>query len=334
MATIDKLIALIEQYKDLGIDAQIDYEKFYLYSIITHSTAIEGSTVTEIENQLLFDEGISAKGKTIVEQMMNLDLKKAYEESIRLAKAHTEITVDVLKGLSRLVMQNTGSIVRSPLGEFSSANGDIRLVNVTAGVGGKSYMSFQKVPAKLKDFCEWLNAQRARKMSMAERYNLSFEAHYRLVTIHPWADGNGRMARLLMNHIQFEFGLVPAKVLKEDKGDYINALIATRENEDIAYFLEFMAGEMVKTISSDIDAFLKSTEESGEKTAKGGEKKQKSREKILQLLKAHPVYSAKKLADAIGITEKGVEKQLAKLKAEGLIRREGPDKGGEWIVLD
>ncbi len=54
MATIDKLIALIEQYKNLGIDAQIDYEKFYLYSIITHSTAIEGSTVTEIENQLLF----------------------------------------------------------------------------------------------------------------------------------------------------------------------------------------------------------------------------------------------------------------------------------------
>ena len=334
MATIDKLIALIEQYKNLGIDAQIDYEKFYLYSIITHSTAIEGSTVTEIENQLLFDEGISAKGKTIVEQMMNLDLKKAYEESIRLAKAHTEITVDVLKGLSRLVMQNTGSIIRSPLGEFSSANGDIRLVNVTAGVGGKSYMSFQKVPAKLKEFCEWLNAQRARKMSMAERYNLSFAAHYRLVTIHPWADGNGRMARLLMNHIQFEFGLVPAKVLKEDKGDYINALIATRENEDITYFLEFMVGEMFKTISSDIDAFLKSTEESGEKTAKGGEKKQKSREKILQLLKAHPVYSAKKLADAIGITEKGVEKQLAKLKAEGLIRREGPDKGGEWIVLD
>ena len=93
-----------------------------------------------------------------------------------------------------------------------------------------------------------------------------------------------------------------------------------------------MAGEMVKTISSDIDAFLKSTEESGEKTVKGGEKKPKSREIILQLLKAHPEYSAKKLADAIGITEKGIEKQLAKLKAEGLIRREGPDKGGEWIV--
>ncbi|MBR3065570.1 MAG: Fic family protein [Bacteroidales bacterium] len=327
MATIDKLIALIEQYRKLGIDSQIDYEKFYLYSIITHSTAIEGSTVTEIENQLLFDEGISAKGRTIVEQMMNLDLKKAYEESIRLAKSHSEITIYVLKGLSHLIMKNTGSIYKSPLGEFSSANGDIRLVNVAAGVGGKSYMSFQKVPARLQEFCDWLNAQRNREMSIAERYNLSFEAHYRLVTIHPWADGNGRMARLLMNHIQFEFGLVPAKVLKEDKGDYINALIATRENEDITYFLEFMAGEMVKTISSDINAFTNSSGDSGEK-------KQKSREKILLLLKTHPQYSAKKLADAIGITEKGVEKQLAKLKAEGLLKRTGPDKGGEWIVLE
>ena len=46
MTRMDQLIALIERYKQLGIDSQIDYEKFYLYSIITHSTAIEGSTVT------------------------------------------------------------------------------------------------------------------------------------------------------------------------------------------------------------------------------------------------------------------------------------------------
>ena len=325
MAKIDNLIALIERYKDLGIDSQIDYEKFYLYSIITHSTAIEGSTVTEIENQLLFDEGISASGKTIVEQMMNLDLKRAYEESIRMARSKTPITLDVLKNLSHLVMQNTGSTYKTALGDFSSANGDLRLLNVTAGVGGKSYLSYQKVPAKLQEFCDWLNAQRAREMSLAERYNLSFEAHYRLVTIHPWADGNGRMARLIMNHIQFEFALVPAKVLKEDKGDYINALIATRESEDINHFLDFMTSEMIKTISSDIEAYLKSTGESGEK-------KQTSREKILSILQTHPDYSARKLADEIGISAKAIEKHLAILKAEGRLKREGPDKGGRWIV--
>ena len=332
MAKNDNLLALIGRYKELGIDSQIDYEKFYLYSIITHSTAIEGSTVTEIENQMLFDEGITAKGKTIVEQMMNLDLRRAYEESIRLAKEKTPITVDVLKALSRLVMQNTGSVYKTALGDFSSANGDLRLVNVSAGVGGKSYISYQKVPAKLQEFCAWLNAQREIKMSMAERYNFSFEAHYRLVTIHPWADGNGRMARLIMNHIQFEFGLVPAKVLKEDKGDYVNALIASRESDDISFFLDFMAEEMTKTISSDIEAYLKSTEEGGEKTDSGREKKPKSREKILTLLRVHPEYSARKLAEEIGVTEKAIEKQLSKLKAEGRIRREGPDKGGSWIV--
>ena len=332
MKAIEKLITLIEQYKKLGIDSQIDYEKFYLYSIITHSTAIEGSTVTEIENQLLFDEGISAKGKTISEQMMNLDLKKAYEESIRLAKRHEDITIDVLKGLARLVMQNTGSTYKTALGEFSSANGDLRLLNVTAGVGGRSYLSYQKVPAKLQEFCDWINEERSKPMSTAERYNLRFEAHYRLVTIHPWADGNGRMARLVMNHIQFEFGLIPAKVLKEDKGDYINALIATQESDDINLFLDFMAQEMVKTISADIDLFLESTGEGGEKTTISGEKKPKSREKIIELLKTHPEYSARKLAETIGITDKAVEKHLAKLKAEGLILRDGPDKGGKWIV--
>ena len=329
----DQLTALIEQYKQLGIDSQIDYEKFYLYSIITHSTAIEGSTVTEIENQLLFDEGITAKGKPLMEQMMNLDLRRAYEESIRLAKNHTDITVDILKALSHLVMQNTGSTYKTVLGDFSSANGDLRIVNVTAGVGGRSYLSYQKVPAKLQELCDWLNAQRQRPMSLSERYDLSFEAHYRLVTIHPWADGNGRMARLVMNQIQFEFGLIPAKVLKEDKGDYINALIATREADDMSIFLEFMTDEMVKTLSADIEAFLKSIDDDGENNQLKGEKKQKSREKILQLLRDHPNYSARKLAEIIGITPKAIEKHLAKLKAAGLIRREGPDKGGSWTVL-
>ena len=66
------LLQLLKQHKELGISNQIDYDKFYLYSIITHSTAIEGSTVTEVEALLLFDEGITAKGKPMVEQLMNL----------------------------------------------------------------------------------------------------------------------------------------------------------------------------------------------------------------------------------------------------------------------
>ena len=55
----NEIIAVLNEYNSLGINQQLDYDKFYLYSIITHSTAIEGSTITEIENQVLFDNGIS-----------------------------------------------------------------------------------------------------------------------------------------------------------------------------------------------------------------------------------------------------------------------------------
>ena len=53
---------LYQKFQQLGISEVVDYEKYYLYSLITHSTAIEGSTLTELDTQLLFDEGVSAQG--------------------------------------------------------------------------------------------------------------------------------------------------------------------------------------------------------------------------------------------------------------------------------
>lgn len=149
------LIETVNEYLSLGINQQLDYEKFYLYSIITHSTAIEGSTVTEIENQLLFDEGISTN-KPMAEQLMNLDLKKAYEQSFIYAKSHADFSIELLCSLAALVMQNTGSTYKTIGGDFSSAKGDLRFLNVSAGRGGKSYLAWQKVPDRLQKFCDWL----------------------------------------------------------------------------------------------------------------------------------------------------------------------------------
>ena len=83
----DILLRLLQQHKEWGISEQIDYKKFYLYSIITHSTAIEGSTVTEVEAQLLFDEGITSSKRTMMEQQMNLDLKVAYDYGMQFQTA-------------------------------------------------------------------------------------------------------------------------------------------------------------------------------------------------------------------------------------------------------
>ena len=325
----NKLERLITQYKELGIDNQIDYDKFYLYSLITHSTAIEGSTITELENQIMFDHGVSLKGKSIIEQSMNLDLKTAYEQSIELAKQHTPLSIEMLISLSALVMKNTGKVYKTILGDFSSACGDLRLLNVSAGIGGHSYMNYSKVPAKLAEFCERLNVQRAKasEMSVDDLYQMSFDAHYNLVTIHPWADGNGRMARLVMNMLQFEFGLIPTKILKEDKEEYIKALVATRETDNLDIFRSFMSSMMERNLQNEITIYLESIGEN-----KSRVKPEKSRDKIIVFLAEDSKLSTAALAEKIGISVKAVEKHLANLKKDGLIEHIGPAKGGHWKV--
>lgn len=332
-----KLEKLADRYRELGIDRQLDYDKFYLYSIITHSTAIEGSTITELENQIMFDNGIALKGKSLVEQNMNLDLKTAYERMLEYAHSHADMTVGRLKELSALTMKNTGSEYHTALGDFSSANGDIRLLNVTAGVGGRSYMSFNKVPQKLKKFCDALNSARqmAGSLSVQQLYEMSFDAHYNLVTIHPWADGNGRMARLLMNWLQFEYGLIPSRIFNGDKEDYIKALVATREDEDLSVFRNFMTETMVRQLSRDITAYEESVEKAGPITPPSASATLpvKTRDKIIELLRHNPELSASALAAEIGISVKGIQRHLSNLKSEGILRRIGPDKGGKWHVI-
>lgn len=336
---VHNLDALIGKYKELGIDQQIDYDKFYLYSLITHSTAIEGSTITELENQVMFDHGVSIKGKSIEEQSMNLDLKNAYDVAINLAKNHTPITIDSLISLSALVMKNTGKEYKTVLGDFSSAKGELRLLNVTAGFGGRSYMNYSKVPTKLTEFCNQLNEDRkdANKKSITELYKISFDAHFNLVTIHPWADGNGRMARLVMNMLQFEFGLIPTIIHKEYKEEYIKALVATREEDNLDIFRAFMTKMMEENLTAEIETYLKSiddTEENIIKLSKVSRKNSNSREKIISLLREDGRLSAVALAEKIGITAKAVEKHLARLKSDGIIQRIGPAKGGHWVVND
>ena len=327
----NRLKTLVTRYRALEIDRQIDYDKFYLYSLITHSTAIEGSTITELENQIMFDHGVSLKGKSIEEQSMNLDLKEAYDRAIELVKNHTPITIDLLTSLSAMVMKNTGKEYKTMLGDFSSARGELRLLNVTAGVGGRSYMNYSKVPIKLAEFCNKLNEQRQHiaGKSIDELYQLTFDAHFDLVTIHPWADGNGRMARLVMNMLQFEFGLIPTKILREDKEEYIKALVATREEDDLDIFRSFMTSMMERNLTAEIDAYLQFI---GEPTPKGKEKTEKSREKIIRMLAEDGKMSAVALAERLGISAKAVEKHLARLKADGVIERIGPAKGGCWKV--
>ena len=243
----------IEQYNSLGLETMKDYNKFYLYSIIAHSTAIEGSTLSEKDAVLLFDEGLTGGKKPIAEYLMNLDLKLAYEFAAQAACAKTKISPEFLKTLNVHVMKNTGSINNVAVGTFNSSCGDYRLCGVTAGIGGESYMNYQKIPGKVIELCNEINKRLDGATNLQDAYNLSFDAHFNLLTIHPWLDGNGRTGRLLMNYIQMYHGLHLTKIYRNDKADYISALVKSREDESNAPIHYFMAKQHLKTIKTEID---------------------------------------------------------------------------------
>ena len=246
---------LYQKFQQLGISEAVDYEKYYLYSLITHSTAIEGSTLTEAEAQMLFDEGVTAKGKPLVYHLMNEDLKNAYGLAKEEAKRKEPVTSAFLQQLNAMLMRTTGGVHNVMGGSFDSSKGEFRLCGVTAGVGGCSYMSYPKVPAKVEELCSILREKQKNMETFRERYELSFNAHLNLVTVHPWVDGNGRTARLLMNYIQFCHHLFPTKIFKEDRGDYILSLRQSQEDENSQPFLDFMAAQLKKSFASEIEKY-------------------------------------------------------------------------------
>lgn len=332
--TKQQLLQLLAEHGRLGIAQQLDYTKFYLYSIITHSTAIEGSTVTEVEAQLLFDEGITSSKRTINEQNMNLDLRDAYLYGMEWIKQHKPITTQWLITLASKVMARTGGEYHCAGGNFSAAKGELRRLNVTAGLAGKSYMSYLKVPMRLEAFCKELNNRRSviRPDDVAAIYELSFWAHFELVTIHPWADGNGRTCRLLMNLLQMEYDVLPTKVQKEDKAEYIQALIDTREEDDIEVFFDCMASLHCRHIEQDIANYNASVgDKIGDKSAETlqiGDKKAA----ILSFIADAPGARASVIADYIGLKASRTRDYLAELVKEGKLTTEGANKNRTYYI--
>lgn len=334
----------LKAYRASGVEKQVDYQKFYLYSIVTHSTAIEGSTVTEIENQLLFDEGIAAKGRSLTEQMMNVDLKDAYLYAFKIASENPTYTPQLLQQMSALVMRRTGSEYSTIAGHFDSSKGEFRLCNVSAGIGGRSYLAYNKVPRAVDDFCSWLNEEiaNADRANIAACYRLSFEAHFRLVTVHPWVDGNGRTTRLVMNMIQRQLGLVPSIVRKDDKGEYIQSLVDSRENDDSTIAQDVMLRQHIANINRRILKFqendtVNTQSDTVNVTANANNDTvtslKKSLQKVYRAILNNPEITHSEIMEILHISESTAKRATRDLKKLGYIVREGSDKTGKWIIL-
>lgn len=220
-------------------------------------------------------------------------------------------------------MKNTGASYNTAQGTFDASKGDLRLVGVTAGIGGRSYMNYQKVPAKLEEFCKQLNQQRIELLNLDDtiaKYLMSFDAHYQLVSIHPWVDGNGRMSRLVMNHLQYEFGLTPVKIVKEDKTEYIQALVDSREQGITRTFREFMTEEHIRNISQEIEAYKKSQADDPIKATSDPIKSfpDPIKERLYQAVQQDGTLNYAAYAAIVGVSEATVKRRLGELKKEGL----------------
>lgn len=247
------IISLIEKFQSLNLSAIIDFDKFNHYAITHHSTTIEGSTLTENETRLLLDEGITPAGKPLLHSLMVQDHYNALLFIIQKAKEKVSVTPDFIKTINAAVLKQTGSIYQTVFGELDASKGLFRKGNVSAG--NSYFVGYQKVEELVSKLCDGIAIKPAAAITITEQLNICFDAHFDLVTIHPFYDGNGRTARLLMNYLQLYFNLPVSIVFKEDKATYFEALQQTRKEEDIHLFRKFMYAQYAKYLQQEIEKF-------------------------------------------------------------------------------
>ncbi len=237
----------------MNLSEAIDFDKFNQYSITHHSTNIEGSTLTATEARLLLDEDLTPKGKPLQHSFMVKDHFAALQFVIGAANNKAPISIDLIQKINALVLKNTGAVYRTLSGDIDSSLGAFRKSNVSAGT--RFFPNFTKVENLTTSFVADLNKRLAAVETDGEKLALSFDAHFELVSIHPFYDGNGRASRLLMNFIQQYFGLPLAIVFSEDKAGYFDALEAARTNENQSLFRDFMFGQYANHLSQEIGKF-------------------------------------------------------------------------------
>jgi Fic family protein len=244
---------LVKEYQQLNLSQTLNYDKFSHHSVTHHSTSLEGSTLTEIEVNLLLDEGLTPKGKPVEHSLMTVDHAAALSFIIESAEKKKEITLAFIQEINAKVMAKTGKIYQTIFGELDSSKGDFRKGNVMAG--SRYFPNFDKVEALTKKLSDTLITKIKQTSSIPDQLTLSFDAHFELVSIHPFYDGNGRTSRLLMNFIQQYYRLPMAIVFKEDKAEYIQALEDTRNREDLNQFRNFMTQQYAKYLTQEIQNF-------------------------------------------------------------------------------
>ena len=231
----EKIDTIIKNYKEeiKKIPRSIQLKNFESFGIsFTYNTQrIEGSSLTESDTRDLLIHGVTPAKKS---QIDAIETKKHYELFMRL------VTSKKLSITKKIILQWHKEIFdQTKIGEA----GNIRSYKIGIVTNEKiEFASVFEIPKKLQEFFNWLN-----KYDRANFVELAALAHYKFVSIHPFGDGNGRISRLIMNHILFKYDCPFMLIKNNDRRAYFKSLEKSQLNNDEIHFLKWFMKYYIKT---------------------------------------------------------------------------------------
>ena len=212
-AQLTRLTAQLDARRPLDPAQLRNLQGWFRVELTYTSNAIEGNTLTRQETALVVEKGLTVGGKSLVEHLEAANHAKALDwVQTQVHRQPQELTADDILTLHRLVLK----------GIDDENAGFYRSITVRIAGAAVVLPNPLKVPDLMAQFVDWLTDDQT--VNDLHPVELAAEAHYRLVSIHPFVDGNGRTARLLMNLLLLQAGYPPAIIRPENRLDYLNAL--------------------------------------------------------------------------------------------------------------
>ena len=196
----------------------------YDIQLTYNSNAIEGSTLTYSETKLILNEGITIGGKSINEHLETINHREAISFIESIANIPTnQITLVDIKNIHHLILkgidkQNAGIYRKQNVGVVKQ-DGDIH-----------NFVEPLKINEEMNEFIDWLHTQ-----TIEEPILLATLVHLRFVSIHPFIDGNGRTARLLMNLVLLQNGYPQAIIKISNRVQYIQSIEKYQQSNNNEY---------------------------------------------------------------------------------------------------
>lgn len=245
---IQQLKAELDALRPLDKEAEDRIMQKFRLDWNYHSNNIEGNSLTYGETKALILFGITAQGKPLKDHFEITGHNEAINWVLDLVKGVTSLTEVFIRELHTLILKETG--YRDAL--TNDGKPTRRLIevgkykiqpnHVITSTGETFYFATpEETPAKMQELVEWFRGEKER--ADVNPIVLASIFHYRFIRIHPFDDGNGRVARILMNFILMQFGYPPVIIKTDDKENYY-AVLQLADSDQMQPFIDYISSNL------------------------------------------------------------------------------------------